>query len=103
MASPLIDARTAASALALGRALRWYLDEVPSAKSPPLPEEQARALKEAFDGARRWETPYFDALLTFARAMYRLAQLSPEAPECNVGDALTALGALPVDPAALWP
>jgi hypothetical protein len=102
--SPRSDARTAASALALGRALRWYLDEVPSAKAPPLSEEQARALRAAFDGARVWQPEMFDWLMTFARSMYRLARLSPEAPECNVADALTALDTLPVRPgAAPWP
>jgi hypothetical protein len=98
------DARTAASALALGRALRWYLDEVPSAKSPPLAADQALALKAVFDGTRAWQLENFDALMTFARAIYRLARLSPEVPECNVGDALTALDTLPLPGAArAWP
>jgi hypothetical protein len=36
--------------------------------------------------------------------MYRLARLSPEAPDCNAGDALTALGTLPGEPGTSpWP
>jgi hypothetical protein len=104
LGSPRSDPRTVASALAIGRALRWYLDEVPSAKAPPLPEDQARGLRAALEGAGPWEAAMFDRLLVFARAMYRLARLSPEAPDCNVGDALTALFTLPPVPgAAPWP
>jgi hypothetical protein len=98
------DPLTAASALAVHRALRWYIDEVPAARSPPLPGEQARDLLAALEGARSWEPPMFDQLLTFGRAMYKLARLSPEAPDCNVADAITAVATLPPAPGAdLWP
>src|SRR4051794_17088606 len=105
MAAPLrSDPLTAASSLALGRALRWYLDEVPNAKSPPVSGEQARALLAAVDGGRRWESALFDDLMTFGRAIFRLASLSPEIPECNVGDTLIALAARPLEPGATpWP
>jgi voltage-gated potassium channel Kch len=101
---PGSDPRTAASALAIGQALRWYLDEVPAARAPPLPAEQARALRAALEGAHPWQPQMFDWLLTFGRAMYKLARLSPEVPDCNVGDALTALATLPAGPGTTpWP
>jgi hypothetical protein len=98
------DPRTVASLMAVDRALRWYIAEVPSAKAPPLDGQQARVLREILDGGRRLDAAAFDWMLIFGRAMYRLARLSPEAPDCNVGDVLTALAAVPgtaEDPA--WP
>jgi hypothetical protein len=88
--------------MAVDRALRWYQQEVPAARSPPLTAEQAQALRAGFDGGRLFDAEMFDWALTFGRSIFRLARLSPDVPECNVGDVLTALMALP-SPDRAWP
>jgi len=90
----LLDARTAASVLAVDRGLSWYIEEVPSAQSPPLSEAEAKALRAALKRARPWQPEQFETLVTFGQAMHRLARMDKSVPDCNLGDALTALGAI---------
>lgn len=80
-----------ASVLAVERALGWYLKEVPNAEKPPVTAAEAEALRAALAGRRRWESAQFEVLVTFSHAIYRLSRLSDEVPQCNLGDALTAL------------
>jgi hypothetical protein len=80
-----------ASALAVDRALGWYLAEVPNANRPPVSADEARALRAALAGDRPWERAQVEVLVTFSHAIYRLARMSEEVPDCNLGDALTAL------------
>jgi hypothetical protein len=90
--SPL-DPRVAPAVLAVGRALRWYIDEVPRAQAPPVSLAEARLLQEVLGGTRPREARDFEILVNFARTMYRIGKLGDD-PHCNVGDALTALAAV---------
>jgi hypothetical protein len=85
------DARTAASVLAVDRALAWYIDEVPNAKSPPIDEATCKALRAALKGAQPWQPAQFEVLVTFGQAMHQLGRIDPSVPACNLGDALSAL------------
>jgi hypothetical protein len=89
------DPRTAASIIAVERALAWYQDEVAHAKAPPLSADEVRGLADALAGRRPWKATQFDQLVTFGQAMYRLARLDASVPDCNLGDALTMLARLP--------
>jgi hypothetical protein len=89
------DPRTAASIIAVERALAWYQEEVAHAKAPPLSGDEVRALADALAGRRPWKPTQFDHLVTFGQAMYRLARLDASVPDCNLGDALTLLARLP--------
>ena len=80
------------------RALRWYREEVKIAKSPPLAADDVNALSDALAGRRRWQPAQFDHLVTFGQAMYRLARLDAAVPDCNLGDALTALARVNLSP-----
>jgi hypothetical protein len=98
-----VDAGVAASTMAVQRALAWYGEEVSAARSPPVPADRFRSLRQALEGAVPWQADLFDDLMMLGQAMHRLAG---QAPDCNVGDLLTvlsqrleALPAWPVDPA----
>jgi hypothetical protein len=73
--------------------MRWYGAELPNAKQPPVTAEELAALRAALGGSQPWESAHFEAAMTLGQAMYRLARLSNEVPDCNVGDVLTALSA----------
>jgi hypothetical protein len=92
VSSPL-DPRVAPAVLALGRALHWYIDEVPRANAPPVSQAEAQGIQDLLAGRRPRQGADFDVLVAFARTMYRIGQLG-EAPACNLGDALTALAAV---------
>ena len=83
------DGGVAASQLAVDRALAWYGQEVGAAKSPPVPADRFRQLREALAGGAAWRHELFDDLMMFGQAMHRLAG---QAPDCNVGDLLIVLG-----------
>ncbi len=85
------DPRVLGSVAAVEQALRWYLQEIPDADTPPVSAEEAAALYAALFEEQPWSPQQLDSLLTFGQMMYRVAKLSDEAPLCNVGDVLTAL------------
>jgi hypothetical protein len=89
------DSRIAQSVLAVGRALDWYIGEVPHAEQPPISLAQAEHLREVVAGSREPAGENFEVLVNFARAMYRVGQLEPSAPQVNLGDVLTALSVVP--------
>jgi hypothetical protein len=80
--------------LAVDRALGWYIDEVLQAKMPPVSREEAEALRDLLSGRRPRGAADFEILVNFARTIHRINQLG-DAPGCNLGDALTALAAVP--------
>jgi hypothetical protein len=91
---PSPDPRLAPAVLAANRALSWYIDEVPHAKEPPVSLSEAQSLQEVLAGARPRAREQFEVLINFARTMYRIGQLDRTAPQCNLGDVLTALAAV---------
>ena len=84
-----MDPRLATSLFAFERALEWYMREVRGAETPPISLEEAIALRAAFASGGPLAPEVFDSLVTFGRAMYRSARIG-DAPDCNLGDALTA-------------
>jgi hypothetical protein len=78
---------------AVERALRWYAEEVHLAQNPPLSAAEASDLHAALRGERPLESRQFERLVQFAHTMFLVGRRAPELPTCNLGDALTALGA----------
>jgi hypothetical protein len=91
---PPSDERALASVLAVERALDWYVDEVTRAADPPVTEPDAVALRDALAGGRRWQADQFETLVTFSLAIHRMARINDGVPDCNLGDALTALATI---------
>jgi hypothetical protein len=87
------DPRLAPAILAVGRALRWYIGEVPHAKTPPVSLSEAERLREVLGGRQPRQPEDFETLVNFARTSYRIGQVGDD-PHCNLGDALTALAAV---------
>jgi hypothetical protein len=94
-----LESRVAASRVAVERAMGWYGGEVGNAREPPLSAPEFRELRDALLGAGGWRDEQFDHLMTFGRAMYRLAG---QVPDCNVGDLLAVLAARPPRAEAAW-
>jgi hypothetical protein len=89
------DPRIAPAVLAVGRALDWYIGEVPRAEQPPVSLAQAEHLREMLAGSCPRADEDFEILVSFARTMYRFGQLDPSTPQVNLGDTLTALSLVP--------
>ena len=89
------DPRIAPAALAVGRALAWYIREVPLAEQPPVSLAQAEQLRDVLAGSRPLADEDFEILVSFARTMYRFGQVDPSIPQVNLGDVLTALSVVP--------
>jgi hypothetical protein len=98
----LPDPRVAPAALAVERALDWYIREVPLAEQPPVSLAQAEHLREVLAGTRPRANEHFEIVVSFARTMYRFAQLDPSVPQVNLGDTLTALSLVPQSGEAEW-
>jgi hypothetical protein len=81
--------------LAVGRALDWYIREVPPGEQPPVSRAGAEHLREVLDGSCPRADADFEILVNFARTMYRFGQLDPSVPQVNLGDTLTALSLVP--------
>jgi hypothetical protein len=90
------------SVLAVERALRWYAAEVPHAQAPPVTLAETEVLQAMLAGQRPREPIHFEQLVSFARTMFKIAQIDRAAPACNLGDVLTALAAVPQPGEELW-
>jgi hypothetical protein len=99
---PPTDTRLTPAVLATERALRWYIGEVPHAQKPPVSLAEAEALYALLAAQSPRESAHFGQLVSFARTMYRIGQLDAAAPQCNLGDALTALSAVPQPDEPAW-
>lgn len=89
------DPRLAPAALAVSRALAWYIREVPLAEQARVSLVQAEHLREVLTGSSPRADEDFEMLVDFARTMYRFGQLEPSIPQVNLGDTLTALSLVP--------
>jgi hypothetical protein len=89
------DPRIALAVSAVGRALDWYIREVPQADLPPVSLTQAEQLRDVLGGSRARSDEDFEILVNFGRTMHRIGQLDPSAPQANLGDTLTALSLVP--------
>jgi hypothetical protein len=96
------DSRTAPAALAVDRALAWYIREVPAAEQPPVSLAEAEHLRDVLAGSCPWADPDFEILANFARTMHRFGQIDPSVPQVNLGDALTALSLVPQPGEVPW-
>lgn len=91
------------SLLVLERALDWYAEEVKLAQNPPISAAAAAALRAVVRREQPLQPGQFEALVTFAHAMFRVGLMQPELPSCALGDALTALAALGTNESERWP
>lgn len=96
------DPRIAPTVLAVGRALDWYIREVPAAERPPVSLAEAEHLREVLAGTSSWTDADFDVLVNFARTMHRFGEVEPTTPQINLGDMLTALALVPQAGAPPW-
>jgi hypothetical protein len=99
---PAPDPRIVPALLAVDRALEWYAAEVPHAQRPPVTLAQTEELRAVLAGERPRAPEHFELLVSFARTMFRIAQVDRTAPDCNLGDVLTALAAVPQPGEEAW-
>lgn len=97
------DPRVVPSLLAVERALRWYAAEVPHAQAPPVTLAETQVLQAVLAGTQPRAPVHFEQLVSFARTMFKIAQIDRGAPDCNLGDVLTALAAVPQPGESAWP
>ncbi len=88
--------------MAVGRALAWYIGEVPLLEQAPVSLAEAEHLREVLAGSRPRADEDFEILVNFARTMYRIGQRDPNTPQINLGDVLTALALLPQADEVPW-
>jgi hypothetical protein len=94
------DARAADSRLALTEAFAWYAARAGQEPRAPIDAPQLDALRAALEGRIAWRDELFEPFINFGRFMHRARETLGDAPRCNVGDVLTALGGIP--PAVAW-
>jgi hypothetical protein len=85
-------------------ALGWCLAQARGSAALPILVAEAEALAGFFAGESSRRPEKLEVLLKFAQTMTILSRQHPEVPGCNLGDALTALGALVLadDQASPW-
>jgi hypothetical protein len=94
------DPRAVDSRWALTEALAWYAARLGREPRAPIDEPQLVALRAALEGSIPWRDELFEPFINFGRFMHRAGETLGDAPRCNVGDVLTALGGIP--PGAAW-
>lgn len=96
------DPRIVPTVLAVGRALDWYIREVPAAERPPVSLTEAEHLRDVLAGSSSWTDPDFEVLVNFARTMHRFGEVEPTTPRINLGDMLTAVALVQQAGEAPW-
>ncbi len=64
-------------------------------EQPPVSLADAEHLREVLAGSCPPADEDFEILVNFARRMYRIGQVDPDAPQVNLGDTLTAFSLVP--------
>jgi hypothetical protein len=94
------DPRAVDSRLAVAEAIAWYAARLGQEPRAPIDALQFDALRAVLDGSISWRDELFEPFINFGRFMHRAGETLGDAPRCNVGDVLTALGDLP--PGTAW-
>jgi hypothetical protein len=89
------DPRAVDSRLALTEAIAWYAARLGQEPRAPMDTPQLFALRAALEGSIPWGDELFEPFINFGRFMHRTRETLGDAPRCNVGDVLTALGGIP--------
>lgn len=91
------------STAALRAALEWYARRAPGDHGAAFSPALAAQLRDALAAPDRWEPLFFELLFELVCVVRTMAADRPDAPACNIGDLVTAVGQITPAATAPWP